>query len=54
VSHVSMVTPRLRVCRPIGLAPAKVYWSGLNEALSGHHENYLGDVQDIFSDFPFT
>jgi hypothetical protein len=34
--------------------PAKVYWSGLDEALSGHREDYLGDLRDISADFPFT
>jgi membrane protein required for beta-lactamase induction len=34
--------------------PAKVCWSGLNEALSGPGETYLGALRYSYGDFPFT
>jgi hypothetical protein len=34
--------------------PEKIYWSGLDETLSGQREYYRGALTDINGDSPFT
>jgi hypothetical protein len=55
VSRLSRFTPLdNEFSRPIALAPEECYWSGLNEALPGSHEDHRGALRDVDGNSIFT
>jgi len=46
--------PDTELFQPIGLAPEKCYWSGMDEEPFGTREDYRGALRDIDGDSPFT